>query len=83
MPSPPGHESSPSLAALGLTERQREVLALMMEGKSRKAICRVLGLAEPTVKYRVAAILKVLNAKPTPALPQSYTLGGLLWQPAT
>jgi len=59
---PPGHESSPSLAALGLTDRQREVLALMMEGKSNKAICRMLGLAEPTVKYHVAAILKVLNA---------------------
>jgi DNA-binding NarL/FixJ family response regulator len=35
---------------LGLTERQVDVLALIMRGKSNKAICRVLELAEPTVK---------------------------------
>src|SRR5262245_43813033 len=46
---------------LGLTERQIEVLALMMQGKSNKAICRVLDLAEPTVKNHVTAILKALN----------------------
>src|SRR5438876_6002198 len=46
---------------LGLTERQVEVLALMMRGKSNKAICRVLELAEPTVKNHVAAILKALK----------------------
>jgi len=46
---------------LGLTERQVEVLALMMQGKSNKAICRVLDLAEPTVKNHVTAILKALE----------------------
>jgi len=46
---------------LGLTERQLDVLALMMQGKSNKAICRVLDLAEPTVKNHVTAILKALN----------------------
>jgi TolB-like protein/DNA-binding CsgD family transcriptional regulator len=39
-----------------------DVLALMMEGKSNKAISRALDLAEPTVKYHVAAILKALKA---------------------
>lgn len=52
---------SVSLADVGLTERQVEVLALMMQGKSNKAICRVLDLAEPTVKNHVTAILKALN----------------------
>jgi len=47
---------------LGLTERQMEVLALMMQGKSNKAICRVLNLAEPTVKNHVTTILKALKA---------------------
>ncbi len=47
--------------ALGLTERQVEVLALMMQGKSNKAICRALGLAEPTVKIHVSAILRALK----------------------
>jgi DNA-binding NarL/FixJ family response regulator len=46
---------------LGLTERQLEVLALMMRGKSNKAISRVLDLAEPTVKNHITAILKALK----------------------
>jgi DNA-binding NarL/FixJ family response regulator len=46
---------------LGLTGRQLDVLALMMQGKSNKAICRVLNLAEPTVKNHVTAILKALK----------------------
>ncbi|MEX0589977.1 MAG: response regulator transcription factor [Xanthobacteraceae bacterium] len=51
-----------SAADLGLTERQIDVLALMMQGKSNKAICRVLDIAEPTVKNHVTAILKALKA---------------------
>ena len=52
-----------SPTGLGLTERQIEVLALMMQGKSNKEICRILKLAEPTVKNHVAAILKALKVK--------------------
>ena len=52
---------SVSPADLGLTERQVDVLSLMMQGKSNKAICRVLNLAEPTVKNHVTAILKALG----------------------
>jgi DNA-binding NarL/FixJ family response regulator len=33
----------------------------MMQGKSNKAICRVLDLAEPTVKNHVTAIFKALK----------------------
>jgi DNA-binding NarL/FixJ family response regulator len=51
-----------SPAALGLTARQVDVLALMMQGKSNKAICRILDLAEPTIKNHVTAILKALKA---------------------
>jgi DNA-binding NarL/FixJ family response regulator len=50
-----------SAAALGLTPRQLEVLALMMQGKSNKLICRALHLAEPTVKNHVSAIFKALG----------------------
>lgn len=46
---------------LHLSERQVEVLSLMVRGKSNKAICRALALAEPTVKYHVTAILKALK----------------------
>jgi DNA-binding NarL/FixJ family response regulator len=61
-PKPPaGGRPHASPADLGLTERQLDVLALMMQGKSNKAICRVLDLAEPTVKNHVTAILKALK----------------------
>lgn len=58
LPSPP--KATPQ--DLGLTERQLEVLALLMKGKSNKWICRSLDLAEPTVKHHVTAILKALKA---------------------
>jgi DNA-binding CsgD family transcriptional regulator len=45
-----------------LTPRQREVLAVMMEGKCNKAIGRTLNLAEPTVRNHVTAILRTLKA---------------------
>jgi len=63
---------------LGLTGRQLDVLALMMQGKSNKAICRVLDLAEPTVKNHVTAILKGLRViNRTEAV---IAVGALGWQ---
>jgi DNA-binding NarL/FixJ family response regulator len=50
-----------SPADLGLTERQVAVLALMAQGKSNKVICRILNIAEATVKNHVTAILKALR----------------------
>lgn len=47
--------------AAGLTERQIDVLALIMQGKNNKTICRTLDLAEPTVKNHVTAILRALK----------------------
>jgi TolB-like protein/DNA-binding CsgD family transcriptional regulator len=44
-----------------LTRRQAEVFALIMQGKSNKAIGRSLGLSEPTVKHHVTAVLKALK----------------------
>ena len=55
-------ETSTLDAVRSLTPRQRDVLAVMMEGKCNKGICRALNLAEPTVKNHVTAILKALNA---------------------
>ncbi len=63
---------------LGFTERQMEVLALMMQGKSNKAISRILDVAEPTVKHHVTAILKALKvANRTEAV---VAVGSLGWQ---
>ena len=47
--------------ALGLTQRQAEVLRLLVQGKPNKLICRDLRLSEGTVKVHVSAILKALN----------------------
>jgi len=52
----------PGAADLGLTERQAEVLALLLQGLPNKLICRKLALAEGTVKVHMRAILKALNA---------------------
>jgi DNA-binding NarL/FixJ family response regulator len=46
---------------IGLTERQAQILALLIRGEPNKVICRELDLAESTVKNQVTAILKALN----------------------
>lgn len=56
---PPAAEPPPDTPPL--TPRQREVLALLGQGKSNKEIARLLDLSEGTVKLHVTAILKSLN----------------------
>lgn len=51
-----------NVQALGLTERQLDVLDLLLQGMSNKQICRVLDLAEATVKVHVRAILRAFKA---------------------
>jgi DNA-binding NarL/FixJ family response regulator len=67
-----------SPADLGFTERQTEVLSLMMLGKSNKAISRTLDVAEPTVKHHITAILKAL--KVTNRTEAVIAVGALGWQ---
>jgi DNA-binding NarL/FixJ family response regulator len=56
-----GHAPATNDGANFLTPRQRDVLTLLVQGKSNKEIARVLDLAEGTVKLHVTAILKSLN----------------------
>jgi DNA-binding NarL/FixJ family response regulator len=65
-------------ADLGFTERQMDVLVLMMQGKSNKAISRILDVAEPTVKHHVTAILKGL--KVTNRTEAVIAVGSLGWK---
>jgi DNA-binding NarL/FixJ family response regulator len=58
-PSVPGIPAQ----ALGLTQRQAEVLQLLVQGKPNKLICRDLRLSEGTVKVHVSAILRALNVR--------------------
>jgi two-component system nitrate/nitrite response regulator NarL len=63
-----------------LTERQRDVLGLLMTGQSNKEIARDLGLLESTVKAHIKVILNKLSvANRTQAAMVAATLG---WQPA-
>lgn len=48
-------------ADLGLTPRQSEVLFLILQGKSAKAIAKDLSLSSSTVKIHTSAALRALN----------------------
>jgi len=50
-----------TVAALDLTPRQKEVLALLLRGQSNKLIARALNLSVETIKDHVAAVLRTLN----------------------
>ncbi|AKJ27994.1 response regulator [Caldimonas brevitalea] len=55
------YQTQPSLASLGLTPRQTDVLALLLQGKPNKLIARELNLSVETVKDHVAAVLRALG----------------------
>ncbi|MGP1609167.1 MAG: response regulator [Burkholderiales bacterium] len=54
---------APDVAASGpeFTARQRQVLALIVDGKSNKEIATTLQLSEPTVKAHVVAVFRALQ----------------------
>jgi DNA-binding NarL/FixJ family response regulator len=58
---PDPHQKLPSLAEVGLTPRQTEVLALLLQGLPNKLIARQLNLSVETVKDHVAAVLRALG----------------------
>jgi DNA-binding CsgD family transcriptional regulator len=60
VPSPPAG-SAPGTAIV-LTQREKQVVALLAEGASNKLIARRLGISVHTAKFHVAAILQKLGA---------------------
>lgn len=76
-PTPLAPESLPEL--VDLTPREREVLTLLAEGLTNKAIAHRLEISDHTVKFHVNAILSKLNAQSrTEAVVQATRLGLLL-----
>ncbi|HEV8250006.1 MAG TPA: response regulator transcription factor [Gaiellaceae bacterium] len=58
-----GHREGP---LIDLSPREREVLALMAEGRSNQAICRALFLSPKTVETHVNSIFTKLRLAPAP-----------------
>lgn len=52
-----------STKELGLTERQGEVLMLILEGHPNKRIAQILDLSENTIKEHITSILEKLDVK--------------------
>ena len=56
-------QSSGGLRHEELTERQKDVLRCLQQGKTNKEIARILNLGETTVKTHLASIFRVLRVK--------------------
>lgn len=79
-----GHTRLPQLDVLaGLTERERQTLALIAEGLSNKLIARQLGISDGTVKVHVRHLLCKLNLHSRLELAAwAHRCGGNLEAPA-
>lgn len=63
LPERDAGEGGPASVDGVLTPRQKDVLAMLRQGKSNKEIARDLSLAEITVKLHVTAILRALGVE--------------------
>ena len=54
-------DTQPPSGCRRLTTREREVLALVVEGRPNKVIARELGMAEATVKVHLKSLMRKLN----------------------
>jgi two-component system, NarL family, nitrate/nitrite response regulator NarL len=76
---PAGRDRASAQPVEELTPRELQVLRLMAEGQSNKAIARTLGISEHTVKFHVNAILGKLNVQSrTEAVVHATRLGLIL-----
>jgi DNA-binding CsgD family transcriptional regulator len=63
---------------VALTPRELDVLALIAEGASNKAIARRLGISVHTVKFHIASLLDKLDAEGrTEAVTQAARIGAI------
>jgi len=75
-PPPPPTRRAPEGWAAALTARELEVLALLAEGASNKAIARTLGVSVHTAKLHVGQVIDKLDANGrTDAVAHAARLG--------
>ncbi|MDP9259604.1 MAG: helix-turn-helix transcriptional regulator, partial [Actinomycetota bacterium] len=60
---PRGPRAATSADPAGLTAREREVLALVAQGRTNRQIARSLVLSEKTVGHHVSSLLHKLGAR--------------------
>jgi DNA-binding NarL/FixJ family response regulator len=60
-----------------LTSRQREVLQLVAEGKSKKEMATLLNVSMKTVEFHKARLMEQLDLHSTPALIKFAITEGL------
>ncbi len=53
---------------MNLTQRQREILQLIAEGRSNKEIASILNLALKTIEFHKTRIMRILHVHSTPEL---------------
>ena len=66
-----GRQDQPqSQPAIPLTQRQREILQLIAEGRSNKEIASILHLALKTVEFHKTRLKRILGIKSIPEMTQ-------------
>jgi DNA-binding NarL/FixJ family response regulator len=75
-----GKTVSPDLFSSGLTDRQRQVLQLIAEGKTAKETAAILNISPKTVEYHKASIMEQLGLRTTAELTRYAIESGILPQ---
>jgi DNA-binding NarL/FixJ family response regulator len=78
-----GPEGAPAPSKLrdALTPRQREVLQLVAEGKTARAIGELLGISRKTVEFHKASIMRLLGLRTTAELTRYALDHGIIGPP--
>lgn len=72
IPLDPPHPSAAAVAGWGLRPRELEVLQLLADGRSNRAIADQLGISENTAKFHVAGVYRKLGVRTRAAATAAF-----------